>query len=330
MDFPRVKHIHARLRNTATNYVQRFINRCPDLKTLSIERWTCPASKIFCLCSAAGNLTHLNVSVESGPAQDESDSDIEGDSNRDSNIGSITSLVRGIPTLQYANLMFTKNRQGQGLTSKAALTHDEVNGMPYFPRLERLEIKLADAAAIEEVGRISNLTYLHVDASCSRHAGARILSHSLRDLVHLQTLKITNSNSTAPDEEQWDTRSVMTLIQKMECLQHLQLDVGDDVLETSEGLLRRVCYGRPSLETLAMGFSACLPTKAGGPHVVLGLGRPQLRTLALGNVITGEGRIAGAEEVAFMAEGLWEIFPEMESLTVPCAGTVAVGGGSRE
>ncbi|KAH0419498.1 hypothetical protein CcaCcLH18_14367 [Colletotrichum camelliae] len=297
------------------------------------------------------------MSVESGPTQDESNSDMEGDSDGDGNIDSSTSPVRGIPTLQYANLMFAKNRQGQGLTSKAALqalarsrdlrevvlkyivlgqriraarTHDEVNGMPYFPRLERLEIKPADAAAIEEVGRISNLTYLHVDASCSRHAGARILSHSLRDLVHLRTLKITNGNGTAPDEEQWDTRSVMTLIQEMDCLQHLQLDVGDDVLETSEGLLRKVCYGRPSLETLAMGFSACLPTKAGGPQVVLGLGRPRLRTLALGNVITREGRIAGAEEVAFMAEGLWEIFPEMESLTVPCAGTVAVGGGSRE
>ncbi|KAF4474843.1 hypothetical protein CGGC5_v005919 [Colletotrichum fructicola Nara gc5] len=116
----------------------------------------------------------------------------------------------------------------------------------------------------------------------------------------------------------------------MDCLQHLQLDVGDDVLETSEGLLRRVCYGRPSLETLAMGFSACLPTEAGGPRVVLGLGRPRLRKLALGNVITGQGRVAEAEEVEFMAEGLWEIFPEMESLTVPCVGTVVVGGGSRE
>lgn len=202
-----------------------------------------------------------------------------------------------------------------GQRIRAARIHNEVNRMPYFARLERLEIEPADAAAIEEVGRISNLTYVHVDVSCSRQAGAR---------------KITNGNGTAPDEEQWDTRSVMTLIQKMDCLQHLQLDVGDDVLETLEGLLRRVCYGRPSLETLAMGFSACLPTKAGGPHVVLGLGRPRLRTLALGNVITGEGRIARAKKVTFMAEGLWEIFPEMESLTVPCAGTAAVGGGSRE
>lgn len=103
LDFPRVKHIHAQLRNTATNYVQRFIDQCPDLKTLSIERWTCPVSKIFCICSAARNLTHLNVSVESRPTQDESDSNMEGDSNRDGNIDYSTSLVRGIPTLQYAS-----------------------------------------------------------------------------------------------------------------------------------------------------------------------------------------------------------------------------------
>ncbi|KAE9565686.1 hypothetical protein CGMCC3_g18129 [Colletotrichum fructicola] len=192
--------------------------------------------------------------------------------------------------------MFAKNRQGEGLPSKAVLQalahsrnlrevvlkdivlgqriraariHNEVNDMPYFACLERLEIRPADAVAIEEVGRMSSLTCLHMDVSWSRHTCARILAQSLRDLVHLKTLKITNANGTAPDGEQWDTRAVMSLIQNMDCLQHLQLDVGDDVLETSEGLLRGVCYGRPSLETLAMGFSACLPTEAGGPRVVL-------------------------------------------------------------
>lgn len=319
LDFPLVKHIHARLRSTATNYVQRFMDRCPGLTTLTLERWTCPVSKIFCICSSAMKFTHLNVGVDSGPTQDESDSNMEAGSDGGGGIGDTTSPVRGIPTLQHANLMFAKNRQGEGLTSKAVLQalahsrnlrevvlkdivmgqriraariHNEVNDMPYFACLERLEIRPADAVAIEEVGRMSNLTCLHMDVSWSRHRCARILAQSLRDLVHLKMLKITNANGTAADGEQWETRAIMSLIQNMDCLQHLQLDVGDDVLETSEGLLRRVCYGRPSLETLAMGFSACLPTKAGGPRVVLGLGRPRLRKLALGNGITREGRIA--------------------------------------
>ncbi|KAF3805849.1 hypothetical protein GCG54_00015409 [Colletotrichum gloeosporioides] len=130
---------------------------------------------------AAGNLTYLNVSVDSGPTRDESDSDM--DSEWDGNSGDDTGLSRGIPTLQPASLIFAKNRQGEGLTPRAVLqalaqsqdlreaelkdvvlgqrilvarTHSEVNKFPYLSRLERLEIKPADAMAIEEVARISS------------------------------------------------------------------------------------------------------------------------------------------------------------------------------
>ncbi|KAE9565878.1 hypothetical protein CGMCC3_g17943 [Colletotrichum fructicola] len=120
LDFPRVKHIHARLRSTATNYVQR---------------------KIFCICSPAVNLTHLNVGVDSGPTQDESDSNMKADSDGGGGIGDTPSPVRGIPTLQHANLMFAKNRQGEGLPSKAEEVEFMAEGLwEIFPEMESLTV----------------------------------------------------------------------------------------------------------------------------------------------------------------------------------------------
>ena len=78
--------------------------------------------------------------------------------------------------------------------------------------------------------------------------------------------------------------------------------------------MRKVCSGRPSLETLAISFSVYLPTEAAQPCIVLGFGCSQHRRLGLDNVITEGDRIAGAGEVAFMAKGLWEVFPEIVCL----------------
>ncbi|KAF4881403.1 hypothetical protein CGCFRS4_v015593 [Colletotrichum fructicola] len=188
IDFLRIEHLHAQLRNTATHCVQQSINQCPGLTSLTIERWTFYVRNTFFIASAAGNFTHLNVSVDSRPTREKSDSEMDCDG--DGDIGDDVGLDRGIPTLQHANVIFAKKKhQDEGLTPRAVLQalaqsqdlreavlkdvvlgqrilvariHSEVNKIPYFPRLECLEIKPAD-------DNRRSRTHLQPDVSSHRH-----------------------------------------------------------------------------------------------------------------------------------------------------------------